>query len=131
MRTARTLVATGCVRMRMRVPGAVGVSVFVGVRELHVKFHPSDIRLLSTGDVDAPAVELEFFELVFDCPRIDAEVNHRADEHVPADAAEDIQIQCFHRNGWTAISLKRCNGSSRGNDATIQRLNDSTARALI
>src|SRR2546430_17248018 len=88
MRTARTLVATGCVRMRMRVPGAVGVRVFVGlrVRELHFKFHSSDVRLLSTGDVDAPAVELELFERMFERVRIDAEVNHRADEHVPADA---------------------------------------------
>ena len=119
MRTARTLVATGCVRMRVRVPGAVGVRVFVGVRELHVKFHPSDVRLLSTGDVDTPAVELKLFESMFERVRIDAEVNHRADEHVAADAAEDIQIQCFHRNGYADTSLKRCNGSSRGNDSTF------------
>ena len=97
MRTERTLVATGCMRMRMLVPGAVGVRV--RVRELHFKFHSGDVCLLSTGDVDVPAVELELFERMFERVRIDAQVNHRADEHVPADAAEDIQIQCFHRNG--------------------------------
>jgi hypothetical protein len=32
--------------------------------------------------------------------RVNAQVNHGADEHVAADAAENVEIECF-QEGWS------------------------------
>jgi hypothetical protein len=31
--------------------------------------------------------------------RVRAQINHCADEHVAADAAEDVEVKCFHLLG--------------------------------
>ena len=42
------------------------------------------------------AFDAEFFQLVFERVKINAEVQQRADEHVAADAGKNIEIKCFH-----------------------------------
>ena len=82
------------VRVRVSVRDAIGVGV--RVLEADVELHAGNVGLLPAGDMDMPAVEFEFFEFVFQRARIDAEINQRAEEHVAADAAENVQIKRFH-----------------------------------
>jgi len=43
------------------------------------------------------AIETKLTQFAFQLVRVDAEINQRADEHIAADTAEDIQIKClFH-----------------------------------
>ena len=89
------------VRMGMSV--AVRRAVRMGLlvdrvgRETHIKLDSGDVRLLSARDAQAPAVELELFQFALQSVSIDAKVNHRADEHVAADAAEDVEIKRGHK----------------------------------
>jgi len=68
------------------------VRVTVRVLEADVELHAGNVGLLPAGDMDMPAVEFEFFEFVFQRARIDAEINQRAEEHVAADAAENVEV---------------------------------------
>ena len=42
------------------------------------------------------AVELELFQLTFKAARIHANVEQRADKHIASDAADQVEIECFH-----------------------------------
>jgi hypothetical protein len=44
------------------------------------------------------AVEVELFQFVLELVRINAEIEHRADKHISADAAEDVEVEGFHIN---------------------------------
>ena len=66
------------------------------VREMHVELHPFDGGLVRARDVEMVAGKLEFAELVFELVRVHAQINQRANEHVAADAAEDVEIKGFH-----------------------------------
>src|SRR5438046_9850963 len=94
-------------RMPMRMLGAVRVGMFVDVlmREQHVEFHAGDVGFLSAGDADVPSVELEFFQFLLQCPGIDAKIEHGAEEHVAADAAENVEVQCLHNFSCARCSL--------------------------
>ena len=74
----------------------VVVRVFVIVRQMHVEFHAFDAGFLFARDVQVVAAKLQFFQLAFQLVRVRAQINHRADEHVAADAAEDVEIKRFH-----------------------------------
>jgi hypothetical protein len=66
------------------------------VRKMHVKLHAFDGGLVLARDVEVIAVELEFTEFVLEFVRVHAQINQRANEHVAADAAEDVEIEGFH-----------------------------------
>src|SRR5438067_1463746 len=85
--------------MRVRMLCAIRVRMFVGVLlcERHLEFQAGDVRLLSAGDADLPSVEPEFFQFLLQCPGIDAKIEHGAEEHIAADAAENVEIQCLHK----------------------------------
>ena len=68
----------------------------VGIGQMDVKFHACDAGLLLARDVQVITVELQFLQLALQPAGIRAEVNQRADEHVAADAAENVEIKCFH-----------------------------------
>jgi hypothetical protein len=85
------------VRMRVSVSCAITMRVLVAVlmREVNVEFDSFDGGFVSAGNVQMIAVELQLFQFVFEVVRIDTEIEQRADEHVAADPAEDVQIQRF------------------------------------
>jgi len=70
--------------------------MFVVVRQMHVELHALDAGFLFAGDVKVVAVELQFFQFVLQLVRVHAQINHRADEHVTADAAENVEVKRFH-----------------------------------
>jgi hypothetical protein len=51
-----------------------------------IELHAADARLLAPRDMDVPAVKLEFFQFVFERLSVKAQVDHRAEKHVAADA---------------------------------------------
>lgn len=82
------------VRMRVsvRLPIRMSVLVAVLVREVNVEFDSFDGGFVSAGNVQVVIVKLQLFQFVLQVARIDAEIEQRADKHVAADPAEDIQI---------------------------------------
>ena len=46
--------------------------------------------------LELPTAELEFPEFTLQRASIHTDINHRADEHVAADAAEDVEIKRVH-----------------------------------
>ena len=95
-------------RMRMGMRFASGVcvlvlmfvfaimTVFVVVREVDIELDAADLRFLAASGMKVVAVELELLQFRFECGGIHAEIQQRADEHVAADAAEDVEIKSFH-----------------------------------
>jgi hypothetical protein len=57
---------------------------------VHIELRSGDAAALLLRNVKVIAVQLQLFESVLKFVAIDAEVEHRADEHVTADAAENI-----------------------------------------
>ena len=67
-----------------------------GVGQMDIKLHAGDAGFLLARDVEMIAVEFQLLQLALQLARIRAEVNQRADEHVAADAAENVEIKRFH-----------------------------------
>ena len=87
------------------------VMMFVGIGQMDIKLHAGDAGFLLARDVEVVAVEFQLLQLALQLAAIRAEVNQRADEHVAADAAENIEIKRFHfrfisatdEHRWTQI----------------------------
>ena len=60
--------------------------------EMDVEFDAFDSGFGTARDVEVVPVEAEFFQLAFQRGGFDAEVDQGADEHVTADAAEQVEI---------------------------------------
>ena len=80
----------------MIVVGIVGVSVIMFVRQMHIELHSLNGGLVLARDVEVIAIELELAEFVFQLVRVHAQIDQRANEHVAADAAKDVEIKGFH-----------------------------------
>jgi hypothetical protein len=81
------------------------VMMFVGVGQMDIKLHAGDAGFLLARDVEMIAVEFQLLQLALQLARIRAEVNQRADEHVAADAAENVEIKRFHFSANALIWL--------------------------
>ncbi len=99
----RVLVARFMVRMRMAVRHAfvnvlmrMFVSVPVLMGKMDIELYPFDAGLAPARYMQVIAFESQFSQLPLQCVSIHAQINQRADEHVATDAAEDVQVQCFH-----------------------------------
>ena len=71
--------------------------MLVLMREMHIELHPFDVGLVPARDVQMIAFELELFQLPLQFLGINTQIQERADEHIAADAAENIQIQGLHK----------------------------------
>jgi hypothetical protein len=85
------------------------VTVFVMVVVLHVnvELHAVDAGLLSAADVQVITAEIEFPQFAFEIANIHPQINQRADKHVAADAAEEIEVQGFHAENFLATDEHR------------------------
>src|SRR5208282_3071771 len=83
--------------MVMNVRMAVFV-VMIGrvMAEMDVEFCAFDLGAFGAGNMEVVAVQVHLFQFGFEMGKIEADVEERADEHVAADAAEKIEIECFH-----------------------------------
>ena len=81
------------------------VVMFVGAGQMNIKLHAFDAGFLFACDVEVITVKFQFLQLALQLARIRAEVNQRADEHVAADAAENIKVKRFHFSANALIWL--------------------------
>ena len=100
-RVAVQLRPVGVVMRVMRVVMlvlAVRVGVGVIMRQMDVKLRADDAAAGLTADVQVVAGDAETGERAFEFGRVDAQVEERADKHVAADAAEQIEVERFHED---------------------------------
>src|SRR2546423_11865090 len=87
-------------RMRMHqiaVPVLVLVLVVMVILvQVNVEFSPGNRGFLIASDVEVISVEAKLLQFTLELAGIDPEIDHRANKHVAADAAENIQIKGFH-----------------------------------
>ena len=95
--------------MWMGVRRAVGMRVLVNVFgiQVHVELHAGNSHFLTSPGAQVPAIKPEFFEFMLKGMGIHAKINHRADEHVAADAAEDVEKEGFHKLQIPSSKLQR------------------------
>ena len=88
--------------MWMSMHRAARMCVFVRmdilVVPVDIELYAADAGLLTSLDMDVPAVQLELFQFVFERRRVKAQVDHRAKKHIATDAAENIEVKRFHRS---------------------------------
>jgi hypothetical protein len=72
--------------------------VIVIVGKMNIKFHPVDISLLLGVRVKVITLKTQFGDLAFDVLQVDAEIDHRPEKHIAADAAKNIEIENFHES---------------------------------
>jgi hypothetical protein len=85
----------------------MAVLVVVAMRPMDIEFHAPDRGLRAAMEVQVPVlVERELAKLGFELPRVHAEVDHRAEKHVAADAAEDVEVKGFHKAKGYRLKLK-------------------------
>ena len=92
----------------MRMPMRMSVTVFmrgVGMRmfmvviagKVNVELHSFNAGFVAAGHVQMIAFERQLFQFARQLIGIHAEIDQCADEHIAADAAENIQIQGLHK----------------------------------
>jgi hypothetical protein len=84
------------VLMPMPMFGIVLMLVVMVMADSDIELDAADAGFLAARDVEMPAVQPQFLQFPLDPRGIHAQINERADEHIAADAAENIQIQGFH-----------------------------------
>ena len=72
------------------------VAMVMLMRQMYIELYAFDPHLLFPSHMQVVTVEVKFLEFVFQLVRVHAQVNQRANEHVAADAAEDIEVEGFH-----------------------------------
>jgi len=112
LRAVRVVCAPSRMRMGMRVRQftvsmlvCVNVLMFVLERQMHVELGPGDTPSLLARDMEVVSFQTKRFQFMFEPAGIDAEIDHGAHEHVPADATEDIQVEGFHFSSPAANAL--------------------------
>ena len=79
----------------MRMLVCVSVSMVIG--QMDVEFHTGDAGFFLAGDVEVIAIDVQFLQFKLELVRVDAEVQQRAEKHVAADAAENIEVKEIHK----------------------------------
>jgi hypothetical protein len=80
----------------MLMPVSVMMLMVVGVGQMDIQFHAFDAGFLLARDVQVIAVELQFLQLALQFAGVHAKVQQRADEHIAADAAENVEVKRSH-----------------------------------
>src|SRR2546427_448761 len=98
MRSVRDVMVRMTVLMAVWVRVRVLMLVCVGVIliEMHIELGASDAGALLSRNVEVITRQTEFRQLPLELVEVESEVEHRADEHVAADAAENVQVKSAH-----------------------------------
>jgi len=85
-------------RMRMRMRHAVSMRVLVTVpmRKMNVEFYSANGGFLASRKVQMVTTQRQLSQLPLQLAAIDAQIDQRAEKHVAADSAEDVQVECAH-----------------------------------
>ena len=74
----------------------VMIMVMSMIVRMHVELYTFDARFLFPRAVQMKVMQVQFGEFAFELIERHTKIEQRANEHVAADAAENIQIQRFH-----------------------------------
>jgi len=74
----------------------VFVRVIMAVLKMNIELGSCDRSSLLLRDVQMKFIQSELLQFRSQRVRINADVNHCANEHVTADAAEDVEVKYFH-----------------------------------
>ncbi len=75
------------------------------VGQVNIELCPGNVRTLGASGVEVVTGDTEFFQFVFQLMKIHAEVEQCANKHVATDAAENIEINCFHFNARSPAAV--------------------------
>lgn len=108
------VVAVAVVRMRMVMTSCAMMMFMATVMRMFrlnmdVKLCARNSLALLLADMQVIAIKFQLGEFVSEHPHVHAQINKRAIEHIPADAAENIEIKRLHsefnsainKHGWT------------------------------
>ena len=80
----------------MRMFMRMNVLMFVLVNQMNIELRSRDCSSLLPRHVHVELMKPKLLQFMFEIVGIQAKIQHRADEHVAADAAENIEIERFH-----------------------------------
>jgi hypothetical protein len=87
------------VSMLMRVGVRMGVPVLLVVmRKVHIKFNTGDAALGLARDMEVIAIQFQLGQFLLQALEIQSQVEQRADKHVAADTAIQIEEKSGHRS---------------------------------
>ena len=66
------------------------------ILHMNIELGSGDVRALLARGVQVVTANAQLLQLVFQLMEVHAHIQQRTDEHVAADATEDIEIQRFH-----------------------------------
>src|SRR5208283_5333713 len=83
--------------MRVLMPMPILMRVRVAVRApgMNIEFDALNLTAFGAMGVQMVAVQGEFPQFLFNLAEFHSQIQHGPQEHVSADAAENIQIKCF------------------------------------
>lgn len=92
------IVFLGVVVIPMRLAAGIVMRLLLMmlVLQMHIELHPLDASFLFTTLVQVVTIQAKFRQFALQLLEINAQVEQRANEHVAADAAENVQIKCLH-----------------------------------
>jgi hypothetical protein len=67
------------------------------VAEMNIKLCSLDLSAFGPPDVEVVIVQVKLLQFSGEVWKIQADVEQRADKHVSANAAEEVEIECFHK----------------------------------
>ncbi len=77
----------------------VGVGLFamvMVVRQMHLELYPFEVQLASARHAQVIAAKVQLLQLLLQLAGLDPQVNQGGDEHVAADAAEQVEVKGLH-----------------------------------
>src|SRR5207247_8740288 len=66
--------------------------------EVNLEFGPTDVRPLLAGNMQMIILKAKRRQRLLQAVEVHAQVKQRADEHVAADPAEEVEIERFHES---------------------------------
>jgi prepilin-type processing-associated H-X9-DG protein len=94
MTVTRLMAVAVRVRWRWRW---VGLMLVPGVFQMDVEFRPRDLPALLPGDMQMEFVQPQLVQFPLQCGKVQPKIEQRANKHIAADSAEDVEVKDLHR----------------------------------
>ena len=79
--------------------------VFMLPLQMHIKLHSLDVRPLFPSGMQVKAIQLQFEQFAIQLLELNTKIEHRANEHVATNAAENIEVNSLHFSSPAASAL--------------------------
>jgi len=89
-------------RMSMFMIVMMIIIVIMFILQVDIEFYAGDSGFFPARDVEVVAIHAQFFQFVLEPMGVHAQIQQGANEHVAADAAEDVEVESFHTEQRTS-----------------------------